>query len=379
MREALNELPSTPDEAFENILRRIEQQEHRAATTAKRTLTWCYYSRRPLQMDELRQALVVEDTHRALKSSGKTATSIVDCCLSFITHDQSTGGVRFIHPSVQRWFKGEPQNQKLLTHDYLAKTCLTYLNFDVFGTFGTFDVPINYSIIKVITPYPFLKYATRFWGDHTREAQQDPTVQKAAWALLEAENRRNLMLIVANDGYPKRQTALHVAASCGLAALCHSLLLEAGTEVDVQEEDGVTALHRAASEGHERVVKILLEAGAEVNKQGRRGGTAFNWAASRGDERVEETLLEAGAEVDEELAEILQRRKVAKGDLAAEKANDPETGRGERLFEDIVPSGRILSPEFGDTSREVTESCLSEEEEEEESQYLLAADDSDME
>ena len=110
MREALNELPSTPDEAFENILRRIEQQDHCAAATAKRTLTWCYYSRRPLQMDELRQTLVVEDDHKSLKTKGKSATSIVDSCLSFVAHNQSTGEVRFIHPSVQRAVNRKTRN-----------------------------------------------------------------------------------------------------------------------------------------------------------------------------------------------------------------------------------------------------------------------------
>src|SRR5271154_2675559 len=139
MRKALNERPSTPDKAFENILRRIEEQERHSATTAIRTLTWCYYSRRPLKMDELCQALVVEDGHPSLESNGKSATSVVDSCLSFVTHDRSTEEVRFIHPSVQRWFNREPQNQKLLACDYLAKTCLTYLNFNVF------DVPVDFS------------------------------------------------------------------------------------------------------------------------------------------------------------------------------------------------------------------------------------------
>jgi len=230
MRKALNELPSTPDEAFENILRRIEQQDHRAATTAKRTLTWCYYSRRPLKMDELCQALVVEDGHPSLESNGKSATSVVDSCLSFVTHDQSTGEVRFIHPSVQRWFKREPQNQKLLAPDYLAKTCLTYLNFNVF------DVPIDVSRVlrgedlkaQYTDPYPFYGYAAQFWGDHTRETEQEPAVQRASFEFLESENRRNFMVKIAallkNEGYTSGQTVLRVAASNGLAAVCLKLV-----------------------------------------------------------------------------------------------------------------------------------------------------------
>ena len=230
MREALKELPSTLDDAYKNMLLRIEQQDRRSETTAIRTLTWCYYSRRPLRIDELRQALVVEDDHKSLKSKGKSATSIIDSCLSFVAHDQSTGEVGFIHPSVQRWFKCEPQNQKLLARDYLAKTCLTYLKFDVF------DVPIYVSqglereilMAQYIDPHPFYGYAAQFWGNHTRETEQEPEVQRSSFAFLEAENHRTLMLridaLIENLDYTSGRTALHVAASHGLAAICLELL-----------------------------------------------------------------------------------------------------------------------------------------------------------
>src|SRR5271154_299100 len=230
MRKALNELPSTPDEAFENILQRIEEQERHSSTAAIRTLTWCYYSRRPLKMAEICQALIVEDGHHSLESNGKSATSVIDSCLSFVTRDQSTGGVRFIHPSVQRWFNREPQNQKLLAPDYLAKTCLTCLNFNVF------DVPIDDSrgvrredlMSQYIGPYPFYGYAAQFWGDHTRETEQGPTVQRASIEFLESENRRTFMLkitaLLENEGYIPGQTVLHVAASNGLAAVCLKLV-----------------------------------------------------------------------------------------------------------------------------------------------------------
>ena len=65
--------------------------------------------------------------------------------------------------------------------------------------------------------------------------------------------------------YAKSQTALHVAASRGLAALCRSLLLEAGVEVDEQDEYGRTAFHSAAIGGRKRVVKTLLKAGAGLD------------------------------------------------------------------------------------------------------------------
>src|SRR5271154_5332688 len=132
MKAALGTIPSTTDAAFENILERIEQQELGSKVTALRALTWCYYARRPLRVAQICDALSVEDGDNAQRDNEISVGNIVDCCLSFTTHDLNTGEVRLIHPSVQRWFDHQPQHQKLFPQSYLAKTCLTYLNFDVF-------------------------------------------------------------------------------------------------------------------------------------------------------------------------------------------------------------------------------------------------------
>src|SRR5277367_2592683 len=217
------------DEAFDKILERIEALGPSSAKTALRTLTWCYYAQRPLKMEELREALAVEDGDSELPKNENSPASIVECCLSFVNHDQSTGEVRFVHPSVQRWFQNERQNQKLLPLEYIAKTCLTYLNFDVF------DVPIGDAksiapedLLVQFTSYHLYRYAARFWSDHTREVEQEPTMQTASLAFLEAENCRDLMLRttsrIEHRRYIGGQSSLHVAASRELASLCHVLL-----------------------------------------------------------------------------------------------------------------------------------------------------------
>lgn len=234
MQEALKTMPSTPNEAFDKILKRIEAQGLSSAKMALRTLTWCYYARRPLNMEELRGAIVVEDGDNKMLRNENSPTSIVECCLSFIAHNHSTGEVGFVHPSVQRWFKEKQQNQKLLPPDYLAKTCLTYMTLDVFdvplGDSKYYIEPSTYAPYHITCQHRFYRYATEFWGDHTRETQQEPSVQKASLAFLEAENCRNLMLWNA-PGFmrpwgssARGQSSLHVAASRGLAVLCHMLL-----------------------------------------------------------------------------------------------------------------------------------------------------------
>jgi hypothetical protein len=225
MKKALETIPWTIDEAFNEILERIENQEPSSATTAKRTLTWVYYAQRPLEMEELREALVVERNDHDRKDNDNSAISIVDCCLSFITHDESTGEVRFIHPSVHRWFQRESQRTRLLPERDLAETCLTYLSFDIFDK--QID-DIRKEMQERLSLYNMHRYATQFWGVHTRNAENDLGIQSCALAFLGSKNKRISMLRTAeyydDVWYAEDQTALHIAASNGIAALCNTLL-----------------------------------------------------------------------------------------------------------------------------------------------------------
>ena len=227
MKAALTMIPKSTDAAFKNILERIEQQDTNTKRIAYRALTWCYYARRPLWMNELQAAIVVEEGDSEARDE-ENATTIVDCCLSFIAYDSATGIVGFVHPSVQRWFADEPQKQSLLQFNYLAKTCLTYLNFDVFEASIDLQRMGDERVAEYVKPYPCYRYVAQFWGDHTRAVEEESTVQNMALVFLATENRRILMLRSTagseNHFYTPGQTALHVVASRGLGALCHCLL-----------------------------------------------------------------------------------------------------------------------------------------------------------
>jgi len=263
MKKALERMPTTIDDAFRKILERIEtSQDPDSATTAIRTLTWVYYARRPLQMKELREALVVEDGDHDQREDAISADSIIDCCLSFITHDHN-GEVRFIHPSVQRWLDEEPQHGKLLPEIYLANTCLTYLNFDAFDkqiecldnnddnddnndNNDNDDNDDNDDLIdsddgedqeepaleRHLICYPFHGYSSQFWHYHTRNVEDDPKIQEIAFDFLQSEAKRSLMLQIDEVLFvgfhlfrlAEDATVLHFAARFGLLTLCDILL-----------------------------------------------------------------------------------------------------------------------------------------------------------
>lgn len=93
------------------------------------------------------------------------------------------------------------------------------------------------------------------------------------------------------------KTALHGAASNGHEAVVR-LLLEKGSVVEAKGKGGGTALHEAASNRHETVVRLLLEKGANIEAKDNDGKTALHWAARNGHEAVVRVLLEHKADVD---------------------------------------------------------------------------------
>lgn len=92
-------------------------------------------------------------------------------------------------------------------------------------------------------------------------------------------------------------TALQRAAHTGQSTIVQMLL---GAGADVKYSSGYygNALQCAALQGHEELVRSLIDGGASVNQQGGYYGTALLAAACQGHKTTVEILLEAGAIVD---------------------------------------------------------------------------------
>jgi ankyrin repeat protein len=95
--------------------------------------------------------------------------------------------------------------------------------------------------------------------------------------------------------YGPRNAALHNAAAKGYTSVVQVLLNHQGkikTDIDLRNEEGLTALNRAALANHPQVVQMLLEAGADPNvpTYGPRN-TALHNAALKGYTSVVQVLL----------------------------------------------------------------------------------------
>ncbi len=72
-------------------------------------------------------------------------------------------------------------------------------------------------------------------------------------------------------------------------------LLEAGADVNKQNNDGETALFFAAEHGYVEIAEKLIEEGADVNVQNNNGGTTLMYAIEYGYTEIMEMLRNAGA------------------------------------------------------------------------------------
>lgn len=74
-------------------------------------------------------------------------------------------------------------------------------------------------------------------------------------------------------------------------------LIEAGADVTIARNSGVTALHHAAYRFDSSKILLILDAGADSEARDRSGQTPLTWATRQGGLQAVETLLIAGADV----------------------------------------------------------------------------------
>ncbi len=69
--------------------------------------------------------------------------------------------------------------------------------------------------------------------------------------------------------------------------------------MNMQNNDGLSALMIASENGHSNVIKVLIEKGAQVNMQNNDGLSALMIASENGHSNVVKVLIEKGAQLSE--------------------------------------------------------------------------------
>jgi ankyrin repeat protein len=94
------------------------------------------------------------------------------------------------------------------------------------------------------------------------------------------------------------QTALmNIAQTSRTPIELFQTLIEKGTDINLANNDGITALMFAAAEGRSDAVQLLLEKGASLNAKDNQGRTAIVHAVESGQSEITELLANKGADL----------------------------------------------------------------------------------
>jgi len=75
-------------------------------------------------------------------------------------------------------------------------------------------------------------------------------------------------------------------------------LLKCHPNIYTHAEEGNTALHMAAANGHVDAVQLLLQCGADASRTNQAGNTPLHWAAANGHQNVVDLILQQDQKVD---------------------------------------------------------------------------------
>lgn len=346
--KTLRAIPTSLDAIYCTILDRLTENTRDSGGLARKILTWLTFANRPLSLQELQEALQVDallhyassTVPKSLVINGSFSASnpdktavITELCWGFVetreyqrlgnTSDSMADGetsdlvLHLVHESAREYLKN--RNSKETSSEvawkdvpsespdmYIANVCLHCLWFHAETS------PPAQSVIQQRPKYLLLHYATMYWPEHAKLADQQSSSHQtllrhlrwpstkviSCWSRLYQKMPRH-SAISPNGGWKVE----HAAAAFGLYNLALAIHGAAGfsnATWDVGDATGRTPLSWAAERGHLSIVRLILQKGARMNtRDNRHGLSPLHWAASKGHRTVVEVLLEAGADVDD--------------------------------------------------------------------------------
>ena len=352
LKESLQRLPEDLDRTYDDALERIKNQDSRRVARAEQVLKLINCARRPLKLEELRQALSIREGDNSLDTDAlPIADSLISTCCGLVVVEDESQIVRLVHYTAEEYFTRKAERYRNPeAHAFFACNLITYLSFTQFEGWSLEDTAYREQedlekhlkatdnveasklcMTKFLRDNALVGYGAESLGYHARKAftnlAHDPSscstannVQSSKADALWTLNRLMLDFLQKQDSIaclnevgnfcssrsrkynwsyyvygPTDVTGLHMAALFGIQHLVDYYLYQ-GANIDARDSNGNTALHKASKNGHATVVQVLLDSGATVSLQDRDRRDALLWAVFNNRLSVARLLLQNGAD-----------------------------------------------------------------------------------
>ncbi|KAH3996839.1 hypothetical protein HBI38_155770 [Parastagonospora nodorum] len=287
--------------AYSSAMERIESQVPDQVELAKQVLSWIVHAKRAMRTLEIQEALGVEPGLSGIdRDNCPLVDDMVSACCGLVTINEGTNTMRLTHYTTQEYFVRTKQAWFPEAEAMIARQCLTYLAFDVWGlryrALGAGDDP----------KYVLYRYATQRWAEHAKSAPSElPLVLEFVRRPRNLAN--SLQYLFHFDQFGRCSSGIHATAGFGLLEATR-ILLDESTDPNTETSSGTTPLIYAAIGGHLPIVKLLLERGAAINKHNKRGYTPLYSAVEYRNKAVADHLLECHADArNQSLHSAVQR------------------------------------------------------------------------
>jgi DNA-binding transcriptional regulator GbsR (MarR family) len=351
IRQSLHSLPKNLEETFVRALSRIMSRQKKTVL-AQNVFRWVAVAKRPLTLDEIREAVSIGIGQPYLKSGQlvREMSPIVLWCenLLQVTEDQPPS-LQFAHSTIREFItKGDLPTQVSNFHidvdkaDHFAgEICVTYLHLndfktavarrlqplrvnpiaiagsvlsrgpktteltsrfaDVFGhrrakagpdlagTLASYDRADG--IDRLHESYPFLRYAAKHWVSHTGNFQKETSSTWNLWYQIITDGHTLAHVPWQEPLFYRKEEAILFWSH---QAHHYALLRYANSILGLPELKRMELMRTSASEGDDEAITIFLDARCSMLCIDR----AFQAASEGGHFQVVERLLEAGADVN---------------------------------------------------------------------------------
>ena len=332
VQKRLSETPTELNNLYANILQGLREDDRH---NSLKLLQWVCFAKVPLDLGELRHAMIVDADIRC--------TTLSECkeVYDYIETDEQmqkrihslSGGlveskkigfvwnrpsdsrsvVQFIHQSVSDYLIQSGGLQLIddsavntlsgRAHFRLSRSCLKYIALMDSRDIDAFD----WSPYHNPDAYPLGRYASQFWIVHAEIAEKEHCSQADLLDILQWPDYHMIQKwFQVCDMLSTRQlcdgtTLLHLAARYNLLSVLMAIYHSPSTvdvDIDVEDQDGFTPLCLAVMRGFASAVELLLDLGADVNGDCEGGCPVLAAAGYNGHGEVVATLLKRGADVN---------------------------------------------------------------------------------
>ncbi|PPJ51362.1 hypothetical protein CBER1_10061 [Cercospora berteroae] len=325
---ALTELPGSLDFTYMNILRRTP-----IATRpwVREILMWLSYAYRPLTLEELAEAVVIETGQSSMDDSCRIQPpeTVLRLCQGLVAYTAATNTISLAHSSVRATLESRAildsdvsefgMSREECTPVIISKS-LTYLLLDDFDP--KFCHCDHMRRCLCFESYPFFNYAGKMWAVHASmhlrrgNTFHDSEIEQMFTLLGVLElhgvktTRHNFALwmkVILGDRTHSADTAtpLYYAASFGLEPVVEITLSQGLINFDDPNNSSYidwksgrnssTPLEVACYRRHIEVAELLLRYGADPNSTDVFGNSCLDYAVKNEDRAIISLLLRHGA------------------------------------------------------------------------------------